>query len=53
MVFKVGDKVKNIFTKEIGTIVEIRRDDVVVCYNSLWFDFQKRHWITPVHKRFN
>jgi hypothetical protein len=50
---KIGDKVTNIFTKEIGTIVEIRGEDLVVCYNSFWFDFQKRHWIRPVQRYVN
>jgi len=53
MGFKVGDKVKNIFTKEVGTIVEVRGEDLVVCYNSFWFDMQKRRWVTPIRKHIN
>jgi co-chaperonin GroES (HSP10) len=53
MDLKTGDKVRNIFTKEIGTVVEVHGEDVLVCYNSFWFDMQKRRWVKPVRRYVN
>lgn len=50
MDLKTGDKVRNIFTKEVGTIVEVHGEDLLVRYNSFWLDMQKRRWVKPVRK---
>ena len=51
---KVGDKVSNIFTKEIGTVVEIRKNgQCFVRYARGLADLQKREWINLLPPAFN
>jgi hypothetical protein len=47
--FRVGDKVRNVFTREIGTIIELYPNGFfMVRYDSYALDLQKPSWVDLV-----
>ena len=52
MPFKQGDKVTNIFTKEVGVVVKVKKDGTcVVRYDLFCDDPQKPVWLRLHHKK--
>ena len=52
MRFKQGDRVTNIFTKEVGVIVNVEKDGTcVVRYDGFCNDTQKSVWLRLHNKR--
>jgi len=47
--FRIGDKVRNVFTREIGTIIELYPNGFfMVRYDSYALDLQKPSWVDLV-----